>query len=72
MKFWNVTPPVWQNRQDLKQLEDLDAMREASPMYRSIVLAEQIGIASLVKLHPKKTLWQKIRRRSDGHNPMDK
>jgi len=47
----------------LKQLQCKNAMREASPMYRQVILAEQIGTATLRRLHPKPSLLKRILRK---------
>lgn len=47
-----------------KQLADLRAMRQASKhMSHQMAVAEQIGAFTMRRLHPGKTLLQKILRR---------
>lgn len=48
------------DKQTLKQLDDLDAMRQASRMYYQTLVAEKIGITTL------RAAGVKIRRRTDN------
>lgn len=52
------------NQQDIKQLEDLTALRQVyrDQTYR-VNLVEKIGTARLIVLHPKKSLIRRILRR---------
>lgn len=42
------------DKQTLKQIDDLDAMRQASRMYYQTLVAEKIGITTLRLLHHRK------------------
>jgi hypothetical protein len=47
---------------DDTQLDDLRAMRDACRQHAyQVVLAEQIGTATLRILHPKRHWWQRVR-----------
>lgn len=51
------------NRDTLKELEDLYAMRDVSRLQNIQEIAERLGIASLHKLQPKKSLLDRILRK---------
>ena len=52
------------DKQTEKQLADLKAMRQASKhMSHQLAVAEQIGVFTLRRLHPKPSLIKRILRR---------